>query len=326
MGFTEESVKLIWTLGTEYAKNSGWIYTARFMSHALYGNASSMNFDNDSALVETIKKFKSFKSHMNKVQDSYNKTGRGLVGNERIIEFLVDDIPDLYYGLQHVTINTNLMDDGRIYFTFSDEYDFTEWRVWKKLSKDKGNPLYKKIEIITKGDVANDIGTLGLKLGVLHSFRINCNGYYGTSKISKPTSGVEKFVSIAEEQVGYTEEGVDNNTKYGIWYEMNYEPWCAMFVSWCASQASILYSVVPRYCYCPYGVNDYEAVGRFRERWSGYIPKRGDVIFFQKNGLSCHTGIVTGVNGNTVYTVEGNTGDPTDLRTVIINIIEKIPL
>ena len=83
-----------------------------------------------------------------------------------------------------------------------------------------------------------------------------------------------------------------------------------MFVSWCASQASILYSIVPRYCYCPYGVNDYEAVGIYRARWSGYIPKRGDVIFFQKNGLSCHTGIVTGVNGNTVYTVEGNTGDP----------------
>lgn len=91
---------------------------------------------------------------------------------------------------------------------------------------------------------------------------------------------------------------------------MNYEPWCAMFVSWCASQASILYSIVPRYCYCPYGVNEYQAVGRFRERWSGYIPKRGDVIFFQDNGVSCHTGIVTGISGNTVYTVEGNTKDP----------------
>ena len=83
-----------------------------------------------------------------------------------------------------------------------------------------------------------------------------------------------------------------------------------MFVSWCASQASILYSIVPRYCYCPYGVNDYEAVGIFRARWSGYIPKRGDVIFFQKNGLSCHTGIVTGVNA--------------DLRTVINHLIGNV--
>ena len=310
MGLTEESVKLVWMLGTEYAKNSGWIYTARFMSHALNGGGTSMNFDDDSTLVQTIKKSKYFDEHMKKVQDSYNGTGRGLTGGDKVVQFKLDDIPDLYYSLQHVTVDTHLLDDGRIYFTISDKYDFTQWRVWNKLTKDKGNPLYRKYEEITKGDIANDVGTLALELGVIHEFNINCNGYYGSKKQSAPTSSIEKFVSIAEEQVGYTEEVVDNNTKYGRWYEMNYEPWCAMFVSWCASQASILYSVVPRYCYCPYGVNDYEAVGRFRERWSGYIPKRGDVIFFQKNGLSCHTGIVTGVNGNTVYTVEGNTGDP----------------
>lgn len=37
MELAEESLKLVWMLGTEYAKNNGWIYTSRFMSHALNG-------------------------------------------------------------------------------------------------------------------------------------------------------------------------------------------------------------------------------------------------------------------------------------------------
>ena len=35
----------------------------------------------------------------------------------------------------------------------------------------------------------------------------------------------------------------------------------------------------------------------------------GDQIFFQKDGIICHTGIVTDVRGGQVYTVEGNTSD-----------------
>lgn len=110
-----------------------------------------MNFDNDSALVQTIKKSKYFDEHMKKVQDLYNRTGRGLTGSYKVIQFKLDDIPDLYYSLQHVTVDTHLLDDGRIYFTISDTYDFTQWRVWSKLTNEKGNPLYRKYEEITKG-------------------------------------------------------------------------------------------------------------------------------------------------------------------------------
>ena len=48
---------------------------------------------------------------------------------------------------------------------------------------------------------------------------------------------IEDILAIAETQVGYA-EGANNETKFGAWYPMNYNPWCAMFVSWCAEQGS----------------------------------------------------------------------------------------
>ena len=42
-----------------------------------------------------------------------------------------------------------------------------------------------------------------------------------------------------------------------------------------------------------------------------YIPKSGDLVFYTSDygASSQHVGMVTKVEGNTVYTVEGNTGE-----------------
>jgi len=66
-----------------------------------------------------------------------------------------------------------------------------------------------------------------------------------------------EFVSIASGEVGYT-EGTGNITKYGEWYGLDGNPWCAMFVSWCANQAGILNSIVPKYALCSAGANWYK--------------------------------------------------------------------
>jgi hypothetical protein len=42
--------------------------------------------------------------------------------------------------------------------------------------------------------------------------------------------------SIAEEELDYV-EGENNDTKYGKWYGLNFNPWCAMFVSWVFNKA-----------------------------------------------------------------------------------------
>ena len=46
------------------------------------------------------------------------------------------------------------------------------------------------------------------------------------------------ILEIASNEIG-TEEIHDNKTKYGKWYGMDGNPWCAMFVSWVYAQAEI---------------------------------------------------------------------------------------
>lgn len=92
------------------------------------------------------------------------------------------------------------------------------------------------------------------------------------------------------------------------WYGMNGAAWCAMFVSWCAYQAGIIGLKVPKYAYCPYGVMDYRARGKYYSSGGGYTPRIGDTIFFWNisEGVVGHTGIVVGVTATEVETIEGN--------------------
>ena len=63
------------------------------------------------------------------------------------------------------------------------------------------------------------------------------------------TGEAAKIVSVALGEVGYLEKksaanldsktanaGSKNYTKYGAWYGLDGQPWCDMFVSWCAYQ------------------------------------------------------------------------------------------
>ncbi len=131
-------------------------------------------------------------------------------------------------------------------------------------------------------------------------------------------SGVQKMLNVAQHELnwGFSEDNGNNITPYGEWYGMNSGAWCAMFVSWCAYQAGILGTVVPRFAYCPYGVSDYRNMGKFYSRSGGYVPKVGDTIFFfdaAENAIS-HTGIVTGVTETHVTTIEGNYQDKVATR------------
>ena len=138
----------------------------------------------------------------------------------------------------------------------------------------------------------------------------------GTSGSSGTTdnSSLERFVNVALGEFGYKEKG-ENITKYGEWYGDNGEPWCAMFVSWCANQAGILITksnpngLVPRYEGVSAGMAAYIDKERFQYK-KDYTPKYGDIMFLKSNGAS-HTAIVVGYDKNTnkVYTIEGNFSD-----------------
>lgn len=130
----------------------------------------------------------------------------------------------------------------------------------------------------------------------------------------------DKFLNIALSQVGYKEKksnkdldsktanaGSGNYTKYGKWYGLNPAPWCCMFVSWCANEAGILGTLIPKYKGAGTGYR------WFRDRNQLTMkPKAGDIGFLKPSSpqyTSSHTFIVYKVDGNKITTIEGNLGN-----------------
>lgn len=110
----------------------------------------------------------------------------------------------------------------------------------------------------------------------------------------------------ARTQVGITEMPAGTNqVKFSAWYGL-VGPWCAMFVSWCYTQAGRPL----HYAYCPYIVADAEA-GRNGLRAipaSAVVP--GDLVLFDwdGDGVADHVGLFVGGRADAAFTtVEGNT-------------------
>lgn len=132
----------------------------------------------------------------------------------------------------------------------------------------------------------------------------------------------EKVIHIARQEVGYLEKksnkdldnktanaGNNNYTKYArdLYPSLQAQAWCDMFVDWCFVQA--FGQVKARQmlgggfsAYTPTSAQYYKNKGR----WRGF-PEVGDQIFFKNSTRIYHTGIVTAVSSEKVFTIEGNT-------------------
>lgn len=119
------------------------------------------------------------------------------------------------------------------------------------------------------------------------------------------------IIDVAISQIGTVEEG-NNRTKYGAWYGMNGAPYCHMFASWCADQAGVSTSIFPKTASTTAGMQWFINKGQFKYKGS-YIPKRGDVVYFKTN--RSHVGLVEYVSGDTLHTIEGNSGNKVARRT-----------
>ena len=116
----------------------------------------------------------------------------------------------------------------------------------------------------------------------------------------------EEIIAIAKGQVGY-KEYANNNNIFGVWYGMNNQPWCDIFVSWCANEAK-LQDIVPKNAYVPDRMAYYKKLNAFYKRGT-YTPKPGDLVLFDfnLNGTPDHIGFVYEAKGSTLTTIEGNT-------------------
>ena len=149
---------------------------------------------------------------------------------------------------------------------------------------------------------------------------------YGFIKGGRGGITSSKIIEIAKGELGYLEKtstrnlddkkadaasqsGPNNFTKYARDVgHANGQPWCATFVVWVFEQAAggdkglasnTLYGATTAGCAA--NVSKFKKAGKWLE--PSQTPKPGDVIFYKKS----HTGVVVGVNGTTVYTIEGNT-------------------
>ena len=125
---------------------------------------------------------------------------------------------------------------------------------------------------------------------------------------------------VAEFALQFEGEGHSRFTSYtipeGIRTFYGNEPsieadWCAMFVSYCYYNCGLIPDVLSN----PFrGCEEFrlmdESRRRTQEDYPNYVPKSGDIIFYdwENDGSIDHTGIVVDCDGIKVYTIEGNTG------------------
>ncbi len=99
---------------------------------------------------------------------------------------------------------------------------------------------------------------------------------------------------------------VDNNEGNGISYGY---AWCAAFVSWCLRQAGVPKELAVTEISCNRMTKWFQVNSTYHSRSSGYRPLPGDIIMFHDGDNSAdHVGVVVGIKGGNVYTIEGNSG------------------
>jgi hypothetical protein len=120
---------------------------------------------------------------------------------------------------------------------------------------------------------------------------------------------MNKIVEIARAEIGTKEVPPNSNeTKYGKWFGMQHQPWCAIFVSWCYAMANkpITWGGYSHgYAGCQTAYNYFVKNGLLVND-----PMPGDIVLYDWNGDKRfdHTGIfVEWVSKDKFKSIEGNT-------------------
>lgn len=115
----------------------------------------------------------------------------------------------------------------------------------------------------------------------------------------------EAMIAKAVSTLNYV-EGANNNTTFGKWYGLNFQPWCDMWISWVA-HFSGCGEIVGRYASTILHMAYFKSMGRF-----GTKPERGAIAFMnfggRPKGVPEHVGLIEAVlSDGRVQTLEGNT-------------------
>ncbi|RVX37930.1 CHAP domain-containing protein [Nonomuraea polychroma] len=126
------------------------------------------------------------------------------------------------------------------------------------------------------------------------------------------TPEMQKFIELLESQLGYAEKA-SGYTKFGEWYGKNVEfdadysgaPWCEMYLSWAAHKLGYE-EWVGQFAWTVAHAKWFKEQGAW-----GKKPKPGAFVYYDWSGSNDvdnidHVGVVTRVEGDTIFTIEGN--------------------
>ena len=192
------------------------------------------------------------------------------------------------------------------------------------LKKTKKPYTLDNIYAACKTDTGNQVGAYKTRqqkvYGWLKEKISNANTTGGTTVSNKVTKeqAINAVIKIATNEIGYLEKktnsqldsktanaGYNNYTKYwrDVYPAYQAQAWCACFISWVFMKTFGLVTAKKLlkhwpYVYCPTLGNLFTKNAK---------PKVGDIVIFYRSGEFRHTGIVTKVQGDRFWTIEGNT-------------------
>lgn len=118
-------------------------------------------------------------------------------------------------------------------------------------------------------------------------------------------------LELAQGEIGYCESPAGSNkTKYGIWFGLNGQPWCMMFLQWLFHQADAAALLPVKTASCGTMMRAAQAAGLWVT--GGYRP--GDLVIYDFPGGAAtdHCGIVETAEAETLTAIEGNTAEGND--------------
>ena len=122
------------------------------------------------------------------------------------------------------------------------------------------------------------------------------------------TTLTQTAVELAYSQLGVYEDKGDNRGTMEKYGGRPGDPWCASFVSWLYGKGQEGNESPIKYTAGVSGLRDQAQQAGYYSKVGTYTPVPGDIMIQKSNGAS-HTGIVVGVDGDYIYTIEGNSGN-----------------
>lgn len=242
--------------------------------------------------VQTFVDVKQKTPHIDTVKNYYNLQRTGKVYQTKIWKFATNP----------TSVGEKLLDNAGLEFVPS-----TDTTEGKDDYLNGNHPMFEWVHCNYK---RNDDGTA-------YPVATEYDSNYVTIVTAQAEIGYMEKQSNAQLDDKNTNVGDGNYTKY--WRDLKPiyqgQPWCAVFVSWIMYKTFGLETAKKLlkhendfpYVYCP----------TLGARFTKYAnPQRGDIVIFYRNGTFAHTGIVTKVEGDKFYTIEGNTSNGS---TIIAN-------